>query len=53
MKTLTVKVSVEMHKRLKNASLDASRDGPRVSMAEIVRRALEAYLKGVRDGINR
>ena len=45
MQTFTIKLPDDLHERLKNAALDASRNGPRVSMAELARAALEAYLK--------
>jgi len=45
MQTFTVKLPDDLHERLKNAALDASRGGPRVSMAELAREAIEKYLK--------
>jgi len=45
MQTFTVKLPDDLHERLKNAALDASRGGPRVSMAELAREAIEKILK--------
>jgi len=44
MKMLTVQVPDELHRRLKDEAHEAN-----ISMAEIVRRALEAYLKEADD----
>ena len=44
MQTFTIKLPDDLHERLKNAALDASRNGPRVSMAELARAALEKFL---------
>lgn len=41
----TIRLPAGLHERLKNAALDASRGGPRVSMAELAREAIEKYLK--------
>ena len=47
MRTLNVKITDDMHAQVDDAAREASRqlERGRVSMAEIVRRALEAYLK--------
>jgi len=45
MQTFTVKLPDDLHERLKNAALDASRNGPRVSMADLAREAIEKILK--------
>jgi len=41
---LHIYIDESMRDQLRDAAADASRGGPRVSMAEIARQAIEAYM---------